>query len=239
MHRVRVDVARQPDVPLDGLAIEQLQVAAGKALEEPGNLFRRQIAVTRREQLRELGLAPIDQLVAVSERQLVVGVDVQPPEQLFLPRRERLEADRFDVGQRQEAEHLQSLFDADQRGEPPDRLGIFGVAAKRDHRHLQVVGDEKLDHLARLGRQRQALEDAPGQADALRDVVLVARFPDIVQQQREHQQLRAFEVLQQRREPLAVARLRARRRRRRGATWRGVRCVRIARSVCSSTVYLW
>src|SRR6266478_2977762 len=84
----------------------------------------RSIAVTRREKLRELGLAPIDQLVAVSERQLVVGIDVQPPEQLFLPGCERLEADGFDVGQGQEAEHLQSLSHPDQRGEPPDRLRI-------------------------------------------------------------------------------------------------------------------
>ena len=34
------------------------------------------------------------------ERQVVVGVDVQPPEQLLLPRRQRLAADRLDVGQR-------------------------------------------------------------------------------------------------------------------------------------------
>ena len=76
-----------------------------------------------------------------------------------------------------------------------------------------MVGDQELDHLARVGRQRQALEDAAGEADAFRDVLLVARFPDIVQQQREHQQLRPFEVLQQRREPLALPRLGGRRRR--------------------------
>ena len=73
-----------------------------------------------------------------------------------------------------------------------------------------------------------------GEADALRDVLLVARLPDVVQQQREHQQLGALEVLQQRGEPLALARLR---RPDGGAASRSI--VRMASSVCSSTVYLW
>ena len=72
-----------------------------------------------REQLVEPGLIALDQLVAVALRQVVVGVDVEPPEQLLLPRRQRLRADRLDVGERHQAQHLQPLLGADERRRTP------------------------------------------------------------------------------------------------------------------------
>ena len=80
-----------------------------------------------------------DPLVAVADRQLVVRVDVEPPQQLLLPRRQRLRADGLDVGERHEAEHLQPLFDADELGELPDDVRIFRVAAERDLRHREMI----------------------------------------------------------------------------------------------------
>ena len=76
---------------------------------------------------------------------MVVGVHVQLPEQLFTPRRQRLEADRLDVDPRQQAEHLQPLLDANQVGKTADDRRVLGVAAERDDGHLQVLFDEKSD----------------------------------------------------------------------------------------------
>src|SRR6266545_4070738 len=105
--------------------------------------------------------------------------------------------------QRQETERFQSLFHAHQGGESADGFRIFGIAAERDGRHLQMVADEEFDLGARFSRQVEAIEDATRQADAFRHVRLVARLADVVQQQRQHQPLRVFEVLQERREALA------------------------------------
>ena len=85
---------------LHGLAREQMQVAARQPLEEAPDLRLGHVGRPARQQLGHVGLIVLDALVAVTDRQAVVGVDVQPPEQLLLPRGERLEADRFDVGQR-------------------------------------------------------------------------------------------------------------------------------------------
>ena len=109
------DVARQLHVPVDGLVREQLQIPARQPFEEPPDLGLGDVRRPLREQLLQAGLILGDEVVAVLERQVVVGVDVEAPEQLLAPRRQRVRADRLDVGQRQQAQHLQPLFDADQR----------------------------------------------------------------------------------------------------------------------------
>ena len=149
------------------------------------------------------------------ERQVVVGVDVQPPEQLLAPRRQRLEADGLDVGQRHQAEHLQAFFDADQLGERLDDLRILRVAPERDLRH-RAGGWRSGTRPCRArscGRPIRA-NISPRHAHALDVMVVVAPLADVVQEQREHEQLRRVEILEQRREALAV---------RRDDAWRGAR----------------
>ena len=81
--------ARQPHVRVDGLRAGQLQIAPRQPFE------KRVISASGISSGRPLsrsdrpGLVPIDQLVGVGMRQVVVGVDVQPPEQLLFPRRQR------------------------------------------------------------------------------------------------------------------------------------------------------
>ena len=111
-----------------------------------------------RQQLGEPGLVPLDQLVAVPLRQVVVGVDVQTPEQLRLPRRQRLGTDRLDVDERHQAEHLQPLLGADERGELLDDVGILGIAPKRGERHPQVVANQEENDLALFVGHLQPLE---------------------------------------------------------------------------------
>ena len=82
----------------------------------------------------------LDQLVGVAEREAVVRVDVEPPEQLFLPGRQRLGADRADVGR---ASAGTSIFSCSSvlttRREARDDVGIFGVAQEGDAGHRQVM----------------------------------------------------------------------------------------------------
>ena len=229
VHFVRVDVARQPDVPVDRLGEEQLQIALRQSLEKPRDLGRGEIVRTLPQQLVESGLIALDQLIAVALREMVVGVHVEPPEQLLFPRRQRLRADRFDVDERHQAEHLQALFGADERREVLDDLRILGVATKRDQRHAQVMLDQEQHRLARLADELQTIDDVPGHPLAFERVVVVAPFADVVQQQRQHEQLR---LAQRRRSRCGSAAGTA-------ASVCAIRSrLRIVSSVCSSTVYL-
>jgi hypothetical protein len=81
-------------------------------------------------------------------REVVIRIDVQPPQQLLFPRRQRAGAHRFDIGERHQAQHLQALFGADEGREVLDDLGILGVAAERHERHPQVMLDQEQDGLA-------------------------------------------------------------------------------------------
>ena len=146
---VGMDVARQPDVLVDGAAIEQLQVAPRQALEKAGHFAGVEIGRPARDAFGGGRLGALDQIVAVLQRQVVVGVDVEPPEQLLFPPGQRLGADRLDVGERHQAQQLQPLLGADQRGELADDLRILGVAPERHLRHPQVMADEEQDGVAR------------------------------------------------------------------------------------------
>ena len=125
------------------------------------------------------------QLVAVAEREVVVGLDVQPPEQVFLPRRQRRAADRLDVDQRHQAQHLQQLFGADQVRELRDDVRIVEIAAERDLRHRQVVADQELDRLPRFAGHLETIERGAGQPHAFLRVFAVGRLADVVEEQRE------------------------------------------------------
>ena len=182
-----------------------------------------------RQQLRELGLVPVDQLVAIAERQLVVGVDVQPPQQFLFPRRQRLGTNRLDVDEGHQAQHLQPLLETDQGGELLDDLGIFRVAMKGRARHPEVMPDQEVHDLGVFGRDPEALQHLVRHADAFDRVLLVAPLADVVEQQRQDEQLRRsssarMPLKRSREDPEGVA-SRSR--------------LRIVSSVCSSTVYLW
>ena len=92
------------------------------------------------------------------------------------------------------------LFGAEQRGELPDDLGLFGVAAERDARHLQVVPDQKVDRLPRLVVEAEPRDHAGRHLRADDRVIALAGLADVVIQQRQHQQLRRAELAQHRAE---------------------------------------
>jgi hypothetical protein len=137
---------------------------------------------------------------------VIVGVDIQPPEELLLPPRQRGWADGLDVGDGHEAQHLQPVLDAHGRGEVSDNLRILRVAAEGHLRHAQVLANQEQNGFALGLGQPQLIEKAFGEPDAFDRVIFFLPLADVVQQQREDQQLRRREIAQQRREPLPFGR---------------------------------
>ena len=177
--------------------VEQLEVTPRQSFEKPLDVAGAQVRRLLGQDLGERRLVVLDHLVGVRERQEVVGVDVEAPEQLFLPRRERFAADGLDIGQRHEAQHLKPVFDADQFGELPDDLRILGVAPERCERHLQVMDDEELDGGSAFLVEVEPIEHLARHPRALGCMVFVAPFPDVVVQERQHEQLGPIDLLQE------------------------------------------
>ena len=217
--RVRVDVR----------AVEQRQVPPGQALQEARQLGLLEVGGTIGQQGRDALLRAVDHLVAVGQRQVVVGADVEPPQQLLFPGRERSAAHRLDVDQREQAEHLQPLLGADQGRERPHHVRVLAVLAEGDPRHLEVVADEELHVVPRVGAESELVEHDVGHPDALGGVLLVGPLADVVKQQCQHEVLGRPDLGQQRPEPLPS----------RGPGPSSRSMPRIVSSVCSSTVYLW
>ena len=94
--------------------------------------------------------------------------------------------------------------------------GILGVAAERDERHPQVMPDQE-QRPSRAPRRRAAAARATSSRHphALERVVVVAPLADVVQQQRQHEQLGRGELAEDVAEALPV-RLVGRRRAARG-----------------------
>ncbi len=87
---------------------------------------------------------------------------------------------------------------------------ILGVAAERDERHLQVIPDQEQHRVARVGRHLQAIERIVRHAHALERVLVVAPLADVVEKQREHEQLGRRQARRDRLEALAGCSLSAR-----------------------------
>ena len=183
------------------------------------------------EQLRVGREVRLDELVAVAERQVVVGVDEQPPEQLRPPRCQRLQADGLDVGQGHQAQHPQPLLDADERRELSGRSRdprCRGGTPPATWRRWFSIRNSTVARCSTVRPSRSNMSCA--MRDALGRVVLVAPLADVVKQQRQHEQLgrlRGPASSDENRSRSGAARV-ARRSR-----------FLIVSSVCSSTVYLW
>ena len=153
---VLVNAPRQPHVPVDGGEAEERQVAPRQALEEGRELRFGDVVGTPGDHDREPRGILLQQLVGIAEREPVVGVHVEPPQQVFLPRRQHVGVDRADVGERHQAQQLEPLFRADEIGKLLDDVRIVEVAAEGDLRHQQVIADQELDRPARVGRAARA-----------------------------------------------------------------------------------
>ena len=136
---------------------------------------------------------------------MVVGVHVEPPQQVFLEWRERPRRHGLDVAERQERQHLQSLFARHQIGEGHDGVWIAEVAAEGDLRHLEMMPDEEGHGLAVVGREPEAREHDLGEAGALGGVFLVLPLADVVIEQGQREQFgRWISVRSSRARPAAL-----------------------------------
>ena len=124
-------------------------------------------------------------------------IGVQTPQSIFLPWRQRLGADRFDVDERDETQHLQKLFAPDERREARDDIRVPGIPPERDPRHLTMVADQEAERFRGRRLQLKAIDCRLREAQALARVAVVAPRADIVQEQREREELGRPQLLQQ------------------------------------------
>ena len=75
--------------------------------------------------------------------------------------------------------------------------GILGVAPQGDTRHLAMMADEEPQGLGRRWWQLQAIDRRLRKPQALACVTVIAARPDVVQEQRQRQQLGRPELLEQ------------------------------------------
>ena len=139
-------------------------------------------AATRVHQL--LAHARAHPLVVHAAVQVVRRSQIQPPQVLRLPRRQRVRMHRLNVGvgkQRQHAQRLRRLHLARER---PHRLQIEDVPPQRGG-HLQMVADQSQQQLALVRIQLQPPGHALRHARALpRVIVGASALAGIVQQRR-------------------------------------------------------
>ena len=137
------------------------------------------------------------ELVAVAERQVIVGVHVQTPEQLFLPRGQRVRAHRLDIDERHEAQHLEELLGADDVREALDDVRVIEIAAEGHVRHLEVMTDQELDGVTRIVGQLEPIERGTRDSHAFPGVIAVLDFPDVVEDERDREQFRGAKLLKE------------------------------------------
>jgi hypothetical protein len=144
-----------------------------------------------------------DELIAVAERQVVVGIDVQAPEELFFPRRHRVRTDRLDVDEGHQAQHPQQLFGSHHVREPFDDVRIVEIAAERNVGHLEMMTDEKFDRVPRIIRQLETIQRGTGDTDTHLRVVRILHLADVMEDERKREELGRAHLLQERAEPFA------------------------------------
>ena len=204
MDLVGLDVAREPDVAVDCAKTERGEIPARQTFKERDHLLLGDVGGAAGNQDRHAGKIAFDQMIPVAERQPVVGIDVNAPEQILFPGRQRVGRNCTDVGERQQTQQLEVFLGADKFGKARRHLWILCVAAERDLRHLQVFADQELDRFPFVVGQLQSVQGALGQAHALLRVIGFAPFADVVKEQREREQLRGVQLLENRSETAAA-----------------------------------
>ena len=192
VHLVSADAARQAHVPVDGGEPEERQVAARQALEEARELVLGDVVGTAGD---DDATARPDPSAAARRRSRASGGC-----------RRRRRAARAGLPSTASASSgLTAPTSASvirhsilSRSSEPIRsanclttCGIVEVAAERDLRHQQVIADQELDGPPRVGRQLEAVEHALRELHAFLRVLGLAPLADVVEEQRERQELRA------------------------------------------------
>ena len=135
--------------------------------------------------------------LAGAEREPDARIGVETPQSIFLPRRQRLRAHRFDVDERDEAQHLQQFLAPDEGREAADDIRIPGITPERDARHLTMVADQEAERFRGRRLQLEAIDCRLREAQALARVAVVASRADIVQEQRQREELGRPQLLEQ------------------------------------------
>src|SRR6185295_15281097 len=145
-------------------------------------------------------------VVGKSQRQQVVRLDIQLPQQIFLPRRNDFAVDGFHIRICEQAQHTKVLDVPYHVGKLLDHMLVAEVPAQNDLRHLEVILHDRNNLLGLLGRKLELVENHLHAFSARVNVVafvVTMRLADIVKQQGQQQQLRILQLIQHERKPMA------------------------------------
>ena len=98
-------------------------------------------------------------IVGQSQRQQVVRLDVQLPQQIFLPRRHDFVVHRFHIGVGQQAQHPKVFDIAHHVGKLLDDMLVAEIPAQDDLRHLEMVLHDGDNFLGLFRRQLELVEN--------------------------------------------------------------------------------
>ena len=150
------------------------------------------VALARRpvgEAVGKLGLGGGDALVAadlaVAAGDHRLGLVVEGAQELALPAVPHAGADRLDVGDGEDGQHLQPLQRLHDGGEIEDGLAVVEVARLGDLAHGEVLLDQPGDGLGARLVEAEARAQAAGDAGAGDRMVLGAALGDVVQEDRD------------------------------------------------------
>ena len=142
-------------------------------------------------------------IVGEAKGQPVVGLDVQLPHQVFLPRRENLGVDRLHVGIGQQTQHTQVVGIPHEIGELIDHMLVAEIAPHNDFRHLQMMFDDEHHLVCLILWQFQLPKDGCHALCAGMNMiafVVAVGFADVMKEQRKQKQFGVVQFVQQDRE---------------------------------------
>src|SRR5262249_43784235 len=119
---------------------------------------------------------------------IVVGLDIELPQQVFLPWSEHLVVHRFDISVGDETQHSKVVDVSDEIGKLADDGLIAEIASKNDFRHLEMVLDRKNYLLHLIFRKLQISEnDLHTFSTGMHMIAFVMTmcFADVVKKQRQ------------------------------------------------------
>ena len=151
----------------------------------------------RRHAVHQLLANPHSHALVVHAAVQIAGRgQIQPPQVLRLPRRQRVRMHRLNVRVGEQRQHAQRLQRLHLPRERPHRIQIENISPQRGA-HLQMVADQPQHQLALVRIQHQPPGHVLRHLRALQRVVVAASsLPRIVQQRRQEHQLRVLHIAQ-------------------------------------------
>src|SRR5713101_6744356 len=177
------------------------EIPPGESFEELLDLFQCALARQRLYPLEERDFIRSVQPVAIQRPAEVIRSGYEKlPQHFRLPRRQRFGIHGVNVRISQQAQSLKPFLRCDGLCKSRNGCRVEDIPALHGGGHVEVMFDKEADFLFLFGRKFQPLRGAFESGEAARDVILRWHsFSDIVQQQRQDEQVSPLGRLPERR----------------------------------------